>query len=167
MPRNHQPENHHKRGSQPAGNQTNFGTGLSSTLLSSQRTNTHQQNHPHQAGNPTRAIRPTRLPPGNFPILPGWLRVVKSQFQLSRTTRIPPRLIQPLCGCLWSGCPADRPSSLPEARPGSLPASYLTRSVSQSQVRLAGESHRPPSLVRRSPAPSWLSAFPAVLSVSR
>jgi len=66
-----------------------------------------------------------------------------------------------------SGCPADRPAPSSEARPGSLPASYLTRLVSQSQVRFPGESHHPAQSGSAVTRPILALAVSAVLSVSR
>ena len=60
-----------------------IGTGLSSTLLSSQRTTTHRSQTPHR-GAPTRGIlfaAPAALAPGTFTTLPGGFCRVKPVFR--------------------------------------------------------------------------------------
>ena len=142
-----------------AGNQTNFGTGLSSTLLSSQRTNTHQQNHPHQAGNPTRAIRPTRLPPGNFSTLPGRLRVVKNYFQFLSHRPSFPALHQTAWRSVGRGVRQTGPLRHPKLGPAPCRLPTLPGWFRNLKSGFPASSTTRLSLVRRSPAPSWRLRF--------
>ncbi|SCF25478.1 hypothetical protein GA0074695_4842 [Micromonospora viridifaciens] len=123
-----------------------FGTGLSSTLLSSQRTTTHHPETPHR-GAPVRGIssRTRRSRAGHFYYVTRWF--LPCQTDVSRFAMLPPFCRAPRSdrlapGASWNS--AERPPRSPACSSVSLPAGNLTRSVPPRQIRLAANPGAPP-----------------------
>ena len=170
LPKESQPANPPKE-ELPVRGINQFGTGLSSTLLSSQRTTTHRPETPHRgAPDPGYFVQPpAALAPGTFTTLPGGFCRVKPVFRgLS--------CANPFAGHHYStgsrralrGFRQDGRCGLPHARPFPCRPMNLTRSAPPHQIRLAANpGHRPVQTPMEYPIRPWAHSRAPAFQVFR